>query len=131
MKSPASAAVFAKPVRHYLQQDTASGVLTTLDGLLTDATAGDPVTGLKWTRQTLATISRELKQRGYHVWPGSVCRLLRKMGDRLRANRKRLNKKHDPARPRRGPNDRRACRPRCRPCLRKPFRRWSTTGLWG
>lgn len=63
-----------------------------------DATAGDPVTGLKWTRKTSAKISRELKRRGYRVGADTVRRLLRGLGYRLRANRKRLNKKHDPER---------------------------------
>jgi hypothetical protein len=68
--------------------------------LLHDATAGDPVTGLKWTRKTSAKISQELKRRGYRVGPDTVRRLLRELGYRLRANRKRLNKKHDPERDR-------------------------------
>ena len=65
-----------------------------------DATAGDPVTGLKWTRKTSAKISRELKRRGYRVGPDTVRRLLCQLGYRLRVNRKRLNKKHDPERDR-------------------------------
>jgi len=66
--------------------------------LLQDATAGDPVTGLKWTRKTSVKISRELKRRGYRVGADTVRRLLRGLGYRLRSNRKRLNKKHDPER---------------------------------
>ena len=66
--------------------------------MLQDATAGDPVTGLKWTRKTSAKISRELKRRGYRVGADTVRRLLRGLGYRLRSNRKRLNKKHDPER---------------------------------
>jgi CRP-like cAMP-binding protein len=65
---------------------------------LADATAGDPLTGLKWTRKTSAKISRELKRRGYRVGPDTVRRLLRGLGYRLRANRKRLTKQHDPER---------------------------------
>ncbi len=65
---------------------------------MADATAGDPVTGLKWTRKTSAKISRELKRRGYRVGPDTVRRLLRGLGYRLRANRKRLTKQHDPER---------------------------------
>lgn len=65
-----------------------------------DATAGDPVTGLKWSRKTSAKLSRELKRRGYPVGVDTVRRLLREQGYRLRANRKRLNKKHDPQRDR-------------------------------
>jgi len=71
-----------------------------LDELVQDATAGDPVTGLKWTRKTSAQLSRKLKRRGYRVGADTVRRLLREQGYRLRANRKRLNKKHDPERDR-------------------------------
>ena len=60
-----------------------------------DATAGDPITGLKWTRKTSAKLSRELKRRGYRVGADTVRRLLREQDYRLRANRKRLSKKHD------------------------------------
>ena len=74
--------------------------MTTLGELLADATAGDPVTGLKWTRKTAVKLSRELKRRGYRVGPDTVRRLLRDLGYRLRANRKRLTKEHDPERDR-------------------------------
>lgn len=65
-----------------------------------DATAGDPITGLKWTRKTSRKISRELLARGYRVGPDTVRRLLRERKYVLRANRKRLNKKQDPERDR-------------------------------
>lgn len=68
--------------------------------MLKDATAGDPITGLKWTRKTSRKLSRELKRRGYRVGPDTVRRLLRDRKYRLRANRKRLNKKRDPERDR-------------------------------
>lgn len=42
-------------------------VLSALDELLQDATAGDPVTGLKWTRETACTLSRALQRQGYEV----------------------------------------------------------------
>lgn len=71
-----------------------------MNALLQDATAGDPITGLKWTRKTSAKVSRELKQRGYRVGADTVRRLLCKLGYRLRTNRKRLTKKQDPERDR-------------------------------
>lgn len=74
--------------------------MTLLEDLLQDATAGDPVTGLKWTRKTAAKISRELKRRRCPVGPDTVRRLLDEQGYTLRTNRKRLNKKHDPERDR-------------------------------
>jgi hypothetical protein len=70
-------------------------VLKVLDELLQEATAGDPLRGLKWTRKTSRKLSRALKRRGYRVGADTVRRLLRQQGYVLRANRKRLNKKRD------------------------------------
>lgn len=65
-----------------------------------DATAGDPIRGLKWTRKTSRKLSRALQRQGYRVGPDTVRRLLAQQGYVLRANRKRLNKRHDPDRDR-------------------------------
>ena len=53
-------------------------------------TAGDPITGLKWTRKTTAKIAAQLKRLGIHVSRGTVGRLLRQMKFSLRANRKKI-----------------------------------------
>lgn len=74
--------------------------MNALDELVEDATAGDPISGLKWTRKTSRKLSRALKRRGYPVGPDTVRRLLRQRQYVLRANRKRLNKKRDPDRDR-------------------------------
>ena len=66
-----------------------------MDELLKDATAGDPITGLKWTKKTAYTLSQELKRRGYEAGEDTVRRLLKKRRYVLRANRKRLNKRKD------------------------------------
>ncbi len=71
-----------------------------LDDLLKDATAGDPITGLKWTRKTPAKISRALKRKRFKVGRTTVRRLMRERKYALRANRKRLTKQHDPNRDR-------------------------------
>ena len=71
-----------------------------LDELLRDATAGDPISGIKWTRKTLRDLSRELERRGHQVSPETVRRLLRERGYVLRTNRKRLTKEQDPERDR-------------------------------
>lgn len=65
-----------------------------------DATAGDPIRGLKWTKKTSRKLSRALKRRGYKVGSDTVRRLLQHRGYVLRANRKRLSRKHDPDRDR-------------------------------
>lgn len=72
--------------------------MSVLDDLVRDATAGDPMRGLKWTKKTSRKLSRALKRRGYKVGPDTVRRLLHQRGYVLRANRKRLSRKQDPAR---------------------------------
>ena len=68
--------------------------------MVEDATAGDPVTGIKWTRKTAQELSDALAKRGYAIGPDTVRRLLRQQKYALHANRKRLSKKQDPDRDR-------------------------------
>lgn len=56
-----------------------------------DETAGDPVSGLKWTRRTTEKISKELQSIGIHISPNTVARLLKSMKYSLRVNYKKLN----------------------------------------
>jgi hypothetical protein len=65
-----------------------------------DDTAGDPITGLKWTHKTPAKLSRALRRQGFRVGRTTVRRLLRDHGYALRVNRKRLSRRHDPQRDR-------------------------------
>ena len=53
-------------------------------------TAGDPITGLRWTRKTTAKIAAELREVGLDIGPSTVSRLLKKMGFSLRVNHKKL-----------------------------------------
>jgi hypothetical protein len=53
-------------------------------------TAGDPVSGCKWTRKTTAKIANQLKRLGIRVSANTVGRLLRKMKYSLRMNLKCL-----------------------------------------
>ena len=55
-----------------------------------DATAGDPISGLKWSHKSLRTIARELGWQGYPISAPTVGRLLREGGYALRVNRKKL-----------------------------------------
>jgi len=71
-----------------------------LDDLLADATAGDPITGLKWTRKTLRQLRRELRRKRIRASRMTVRRLLRQRDYTLRVNRKRLTKEHHPDRDR-------------------------------
>lgn len=58
--------------------------------LLQDATAGDPVSGLKWTHRSLRKIQKALRRRKLHLSPPTIARLLRRLHFALRTNRKRL-----------------------------------------
>ena len=53
-------------------------------------TAGDPMTGLRWTRRTTEKIAAELNALGIKVSPRTVARLLDKMGYSLRVNHKKI-----------------------------------------
>jgi len=53
-------------------------------------TAGDPVSGCKWTRKTTGKIARQLKRMGIVVSAKTVGRLLKKMDYSLRKNLKSL-----------------------------------------
>lgn len=58
--------------------------------LMEHETAGDPMTGLKWTRRTTAKICGELHSAGIMVSARTVARLLRTMGFSLRVNHKKI-----------------------------------------
>lgn len=76
------------------------GILEALDDLLQDATAGDPITGLKWTRKTSRKLAQQLRRQGFNVGHSTVSRLAHALGYTLRSNRKRLSRKRNPNRDR-------------------------------
>jgi hypothetical protein len=51
-----------------------------------DDTAGDPVSGCKWTRKTTAKVAQQLKRVWIRVSPNTVARLLKQMEFSLRVN---------------------------------------------
>ncbi|MEK7993929.1 MAG: ISAzo13 family transposase [Planctomycetota bacterium] len=59
---------------------------------MTPTRAGDPMTGLKWTRKTTDKVSRELKRAGIVVGARTVARLLTDLDYRLRVNHKKLSR---------------------------------------
>jgi hypothetical protein len=61
-------------------------------------TAGDPVTGLRWTKRTTRKIAEELNRAGIAVSDRTVARLLREMGFSLRVNRKSISSASSPDR---------------------------------
>jgi hypothetical protein len=71
-----------------------------LRGLLEDATAGDPISGLRWTHKSLRKLAKALRQRGHKIGAVTVGRLLKDEDYSLRTNRKRLARTHEPERDR-------------------------------
>jgi hypothetical protein len=66
--------------------------------LLEYDTAGDPITGLKWSRRTTAEIAMVLGDFRVVISPNTVARLLHQMGYSLRVNHKKLSTDHSPHR---------------------------------
>jgi hypothetical protein len=61
-------------------------------------TAGDPMSGLKWTRRTTRNISEQLATLGIAASKSTVSRLLKQMDFRLRVNRKQIASTKSPDR---------------------------------
>jgi hypothetical protein len=61
-------------------------------------TAGDPMSGIKWTRRTTSNISGQLATLGIAVSKNTVGRLLKQMDFRLRVNRKQIASTKSPDR---------------------------------
>jgi hypothetical protein len=55
-------------------------------------TAGDPMTGLKWTHRTTAKIAVELHSLGIEISDRTVAKLLKQMNFSLRVNHKKLSR---------------------------------------
>ncbi len=54
--------------------------------------AGDPITGVRWTRRTTEKISHELASLGIYVCPRTVARILDDLDYALRVNHKRVSR---------------------------------------
>ena len=61
-------------------------------------TAGDPITGVKWSRRTTRKIAAELTALGIAVSKNTVGRLLKEMDFKLRVNRKQIASTKNPER---------------------------------
>ena len=69
--------------------------MKSLETILQDANAGDPISGLKWTRKTTRALAEELQKKKYEVGHSTIPRLAQKLGYTLKKNRKRLSRKQD------------------------------------
>ena len=68
-----------------------SNVSAAIQAALTHDVAGDPITGVRWTRRTTEKIATELATLGIQVCPRTVARILKHLGYRLRVNHKRVS----------------------------------------
>ncbi len=73
-------------------------MIARIHALLELDTAGDPMSGVKWTRKTTRKLSEELGKAGIAVSRTTVARLLRKLDDRLRVNHKKIAGSRNPQR---------------------------------
>jgi hypothetical protein len=73
-------------------------VILRIEEIMKHETAGDPMSGLKWTRRTTAKIAAELHAFGIQVSDRTVAGLLKKMGFSLRVNHKKLSGSSHPDR---------------------------------
>ena len=71
-------------------------MIARIEELMRHDTAGDPMSGLKWTRKTTAKIAVELASAGIEVSDRTVAKLLKKMGFSLRVNHKKLSSTTSP-----------------------------------
>ena len=65
-----------------------------IEKLLEPDTAGDPISGLRWTRRTTAKIAAQLLRLRIRVSTRTVARLLHKLRFSLRVNRKKIGPRH-------------------------------------
>ncbi|MGH8524630.1 MAG: ISAzo13-like element transposase-related protein, partial [Gammaproteobacteria bacterium] len=63
---------------------------TLIERLLDHDTAGDPITGVKWSRRTIGKIACLLQQKNIVVSTTTVARLLHEMDYSMRVNRKMI-----------------------------------------
>lgn len=66
-------------------------MIARIEELLEHETAGDPMTGLKWTRRTTEKIAEQLWELGIDVSARTVSRLLEEMDFSLRVNHKKVS----------------------------------------
>ena len=72
--------------------------MKTLDEVMVDDTAGDPISGLKWTHKSLRKIQTALYKKGYSLSLPTISRLLQERDYSLQVNHKRIAGKQSPGR---------------------------------
>ena len=65
-------------------------MIAAIEAALKHDVAGEPITGIRWTRRTTEKIAQELAALDIQVCPRTVARILKDLGYRLRVNHKRV-----------------------------------------
>ena len=86
-----SAPACAAPAAGGRQWKKTPQVIAAIQATLQHDVAGDPITGIRWTRRTTEKIATELATLGIQVCPRTVCRILKDLDYRLRVNHKRVS----------------------------------------
>ncbi len=66
-------------------------LISQIEHLMEYETAGDPISGLKWTHKTTAKIADELKLNGIDIGAMTVGRILKKLDYSLKSNSKKIS----------------------------------------
>ena len=77
-----------------------TNLLSRLEYILNETTAGDPMSTIKWTCRSTRDIAKTLNNEGYDVSHVTVLNLLYEMGYSLQSNRKNLSRASHPDRDR-------------------------------
>ncbi len=80
------------------RQKKKPGLLKALDEAMVEDTAGDPISGLKWTHKSLRKIQTVLGKEGYLLSPPTISSLLQERDYSLQVNHKRVAGKQYPDR---------------------------------
>lgn len=84
-------------------------MIAEIEKLLRDDTAGDPISGIKWSRRASEKISRQLRRLRIWISGSTVRRLLKKLDFHLHVNKKAICSTRSPDRDRQFKRIRRAC----------------------
>ena len=66
-------------------------LIAAIEAALQPDVAGDPISGVRWTRRTTGKLAAELATLGFQICPRTVARILKHLDYRLRVNHKRVS----------------------------------------
>ena len=71
-----------------------------IEVILSETTAGDPMSSIRWTSKSVRKIAEQLSKKGLHISYQTVHNILVEMGYSLQSNRKSLSRENNPNRDR-------------------------------